>query len=58
MEGKKFWESKTFWVNAVAAGAFFVQMRTGYVASPEMQAVVLSVINLGLRAITRDPIVW
>lgn len=55
---KKVWESKTFWVNIVAGGAMLAQMRWGFVISPETQAVVLSLINIGLRKITKDAITW
>lgn len=55
---KKWWLSKTVWVNALALVALVAQMQTGFVFSPEMQAFVLSMINLGLRTITREEIVW
>lgn len=58
MTGKKFWLSKTFWFNVVAAVALLVQSKSGFVIGPEYQALLLTVINLGLRKITRDPIVW
>lgn len=55
---KKVWESKTFWVNVVAGGCMLAQMRWGFVVSPETQAVVLSAVNVVLRKITKDPVVW
>ncbi len=56
--GKKFWLSKTLWVNVVAGLAIIVQASYGFVVSPEYQALALSLINLGLRKITNEPLVW
>ena len=56
-ESKPFWQSKTFWANAVAivasvAGVF----GAGEVLDPEMQAtvvgVVMGVVNIVLRFVT------
>jgi len=58
MTGKKFYESKTFWVNVVMALAVTVQSKYGFVMGPEMQALVIAGVNLVLRKITKDPIVW
>ncbi len=58
MTGKKFYESKTFWVNVVMALAVTVQSKYGFVMGPEMQALVITGVNLVLRKITKDPIVW
>jgi hypothetical protein len=56
--GKSFWKSKTFWANIVAAGAVLVQMRYGFVIGLEYQAIVLSGVNMVLRAITHEPVSW
>jgi len=56
--GKSFWKSKTFWTNIVAAGAVLVQMRYGFVIGLEYQAIVLSGVNMVLRAITHEPVSW
>lgn len=56
--GKKFWMSKTFWVNILAAAAMLAQMRVGFVVSPELQAMALTVVNLALRKITKEPVSW
>jgi hypothetical protein len=58
--GKKFYQSRTFWVNLIAAAVLIYQGVTGheFALSPEAQAVILAGINLVLRAITREPIVW
>ena len=56
--GKKFYMSKTFWANVVCAAALAVQMRFGFVLDAELQALALTAINLGLRKITSQPVVW
>jgi hypothetical protein len=56
--GKKFWMSKTFWVNVLAGAAMLAQMRVGFVVSPELQAMGLTVVNLMLRKITKEPVTW
>lgn len=56
--GKKFYQSKTFWANVLAAAAFATQAKFGFVVGPEIQAVGLSVLNIALRKITNEPIVW
>lgn len=56
--GKKFYQSKTFWANVLAAVAFAAQTKFGFVVGPEIQAVGLSVLNIALRKITNEPVVW
>jgi len=59
MEPKKpVWLSKTFWVNTIAAVAMLVQSYTGFVIEAEMQIAILAVINMILRMITKEAIVW
>lgn len=55
---KAFYFSKTFWVNLIALIVLAVQTQTGYVVAPEIQVAALSLINVVLRAITRQPITW
>ena len=57
-EAKKVWESKTFWVNVIAILALLAQTQVGFVIDPEAQAALLAVINVGLRAVTKQPIAW
>jgi len=54
--GKPFWRSKTFWVNIIAVIGIMTQTQFGFVISPEEQAALLGVINLILRAVTKEPI--
>ncbi len=54
--GKKFYKSKTFWVNVMALASIVIQSRTGFVIPPELQAGILTVLNGILRFSTTEPI--
>lgn len=54
--GKKWYTSKTVWVNILATVALAVQFQTGFIIGPELQAIALSVVNLLLRKVTRTEI--
>lgn len=56
MEAKKWYESKTLWVNAVGIAAIVTQTQTGFVIDAENQAAILGVINIILRAMTKVPV--
>lgn len=56
--GKKWYESKTFWANVVMAGAVAVQTKYGFMIGPEMQSLIIIGVNMVLRKIDKDPIVW
>lgn len=57
--GKKFWTSKTLWVNIVAIIAMIVQFyKQDFILTPEIQFSILAVINIILRLITKEEIVW
>ncbi len=58
LTGKKFWQSKTFWANIVLGGAVIVQTQTGFVIGPELQSLIIVGINLVLRKITKDAVIW
>jgi len=51
---KKFWKSKTFWMNIIALVALALQIEYGFVASIELQAVALGIVNLMLRKYTNE----
>lgn len=54
METKKWWQSKTLWANAVALLASLIQEATGTdIIDAQGQIAILSVINMGLRAVTK-----
>lgn len=51
---KKWIYSKTLWVNIIATVAIIVQTITGKdIINPEFQGIILTVINIGLRIITK-----
>jgi|GEM_PF-2515275 len=56
--GKSPLKSKTFWTNILAVGAMVVQSQTGFVVGPEYQVAALSLVNMVLRAVTREPLDW
>jgi len=58
LEGKKFWLSKTFWVNTVSLLTLLAQLQLGFVVGVEYQAIALTLVNLALRKITRQPVIW
>ncbi len=55
---KQWYTSKTLWVNVVAIIALIAQGQFGFVIDPAMQAGVLVTLNLLLRAITNEELVW
>jgi len=55
-DGKPLRKSKTFWVNLVALIALLIQSQTGFVITPEEQTAIVVVINMILRAVTKEPI--
>ncbi len=58
MDTKSFLTSKTLWVNAIAFVVMAVQLKTGWVVSPEVQAMALTAINAVLRLVTKAPVSW
>ena len=63
MSSKKFYQSKTFWLNFLTA-LFLVLESFGVIdAVPEdkvdlLAMAVVAVVNLLLRAVTKEPISW
>ncbi len=51
---KKFYQSKTFWVNILSAVGLVVQTQTGFIIDLSIQAIGLTVVNTGLRLITKE----
>jgi len=59
MEPKKWYTSKTLWMNALAIVAIIAQGISGTEALPvDTQAVLLGMINVILRVITKSEIKW
>lgn len=55
---KKWYVSKTVWVNGLALVATVLQGKYGFVVSPEIQGIALTVVNLVLRKITKEKVAW
>jgi hypothetical protein len=51
---KKWYLSKTLWVNIVALAAMIIQANYGFVIAIEEQAAIIVIVNLVLRAITKE----
>lgn len=51
-------ESKTIWINVLALASILIQLRYGLTMPAMYQAMALPVINIILRKITKDPLVW
>jgi len=54
METKKWYTSKTVWINLIALSALVVQTQTGFIMTPEIQAMALTLVNLAVRAVTKQ----
>ena len=53
MDTKRWYTSKTLWVNLLAIVALVAQGQFGYLLDAEAQAALLAIINLILRIITK-----
>lgn len=52
---KKFWLSKTMWTNTLAGIAVAIQSITGVTwFNPEAQAAIIVILNMILRAVTKE----
>jgi len=59
MINKRWFLSKTVWVNVIALiGVMLQAIYNKEVIPVELQATIISVINLFLRTITKENIVW
>ena len=58
LTGKKWYMSKTVWANTFAIAALGLQTKFGFIINPEWQGLALSALNLVLRKITKEEIVW
>ena len=58
MEKKPFYISKTLWVNVLAIAGLIIESYTGHILSPEMQGMILGAVNIILRLVTKEEIVW
>lgn len=55
---KRWYTSKTLWINLIAVIALLVQSYTSFVISPEIQTAALALINFVLRLVTKQPLDW
>lgn len=56
---KKWYISKTLWINLIAVAAIVIQGVTGKeIISTAAQGTILALVNLGLRVITKESIEW
>lgn len=55
---KDWWKSKTLWVNIIAIGSIIVRSEFGLILTPECEVALLATINMILRIITKEEIVW
>lgn len=59
MTNKKWYLSKIVWVNAIAFVGVMAQAITDKtILTPELQIMALSVVNLVLRTVTKENIIW
>ena len=55
---KKWYESKMLWVNVLAIASIILRSEMGYTFTPEVELIILGAINMILRVITKEEIVW
>jgi len=55
---KKWYKSKTFWVNLIAIGSIIARSEFGLILTIEGEIALLAIINLILRKITKEEIEW
>lgn len=58
LAGKVFYKSKTFWTNIIVIAGMGLQVKYGYIITPELHTLLLAAVNLGLRYTTKEPVVW
>ena len=56
--GKKFWVSKTFWINLLSVAGIVTSSAFGFDIPAEWSVSILGVVNIVLRLVTHKEIVW
>lgn len=51
---KKWYLSKTLWINVIAIAGIILRAEYGYTITPEGEIIILGAINLLLRLITKE----
>ena len=54
--GKRWFSSRTIWINIIALVALLLQSQIGFELNAEETASILVVINLIMRAVTKEPL--
>jgi len=55
---KPFFYSKTLWLNILAIVGLIWESYSGHVLTPELQGMILGAVNILLRLITKEEIIW
>jgi len=56
---KKWYASKTLWTNAVMLAGVVILNITGQdILTPEVQGAIITVVNVILRVVTKEEIIW
>jgi len=56
---RKWYASKTIWSNAIMLAGVVVLNTTGKdILTPEVQAAIITVVNVVLRVVTKEEITW
>lgn len=55
---KSWLKSKTLWINIIAIAGIIIRAELGFTITPEGEVAVLGIINLILRLITKEEIIW
>ena len=58
LSGKKWYVSKTFWANILAGLTVTAQMKYGFLIDPSYQMLGMTLVNIILRKITKEEVVW
>lgn len=53
---KPWWQSKTIWANVLGGALLLLNGPLGHVVPPQYLALVLAVINIGLRVVTTQAV--
>jgi uncharacterized membrane protein len=56
--GKSILTSKTLWTNVLAIAALVAQNALGIELTAETQVSILAAVNVALRLVTKEPVVW
>ena len=59
MLNKKWYLSKTLWINVLSIVGILIQTKLGNpIIAPELEVTLLSVINIIIRTVTKSNITW